>query len=230
MRNRGYTLIELTIVLAVIGVLAAILLPSLARAREAARRSSCMTNLMNLSLALHMYASEHEGTLPWSGGKDNGECLRALHSNYLPVIDVFRCPSDSSAWSSRDYRHDGEPRESPPPLQTSRYAEYSLRMSYDYLGAYTHAPVVLPPPPKGIPRIPIFWDIINLNAKGESTVTDFSHIPGGVNILYLDGSMDFTKTRDFYQPSMPANPRGIAYDPQPPPPSEDDERPGRRQR
>jgi prepilin-type N-terminal cleavage/methylation domain-containing protein len=54
-RHRGFTLIELLVVIAIIAILAAILFPVFARAREAARQSSCLNNHKQLSLAFRQY-------------------------------------------------------------------------------------------------------------------------------------------------------------------------------
>lgn len=60
----GFTLIELLVVIAIIAILAAILFPVFARARENARRASCMSNLKQLGLGMMMYVQDYDGNYP----------------------------------------------------------------------------------------------------------------------------------------------------------------------
>ena len=64
MRRHGFTLIELLVVIAIIAILAAILFPVFARAREKARQTACLSNLKQIGLALQMYQTDYDGSYP----------------------------------------------------------------------------------------------------------------------------------------------------------------------
>jgi prepilin-type N-terminal cleavage/methylation domain-containing protein/prepilin-type processing-associated H-X9-DG protein len=97
--KRGFTLIELLVVIAIIAILAAILFPVFAKAREAARKTNCLTNLKQLDLAIQMYVNDNDEVLPSSGiGGFIGEPTYMVAS-YLKNRGVLFCPDRAAMYS-----------------------------------------------------------------------------------------------------------------------------------
>ena len=97
MKHKAFTLIELLVVIAIISILAAILFPVFARARENARRTACLSNMKQIGLGLEMYKQDYDGTFPFSRALPLGT-FREVLQPYIKNTQVFVCPSAPSNW------------------------------------------------------------------------------------------------------------------------------------
>jgi prepilin-type N-terminal cleavage/methylation domain-containing protein/prepilin-type processing-associated H-X9-DG protein len=110
-RISGFTLIELLVVIAIIAILAAILFPVFARARENARRASCMSNLKQIGLAMMQYSQDYDERLPNNDYAFNTTGTLNWDEEIFPYVknvQIFQCPSASgtSSASSTQYNQD----------------------------------------------------------------------------------------------------------------------------
>jgi prepilin-type N-terminal cleavage/methylation domain-containing protein/prepilin-type processing-associated H-X9-DG protein len=93
----AFTLIELLVVIAVIALLISIVVPSLRKAKEYARRIVCCSNQTGIMKATIAFAMEHDSWYPvFSSGRYKGIDGSLLELNYLELPDVFQCPSDNA--------------------------------------------------------------------------------------------------------------------------------------
>lgn len=99
MKRNGFTLIELLVVIAIIAILAAILFPVFAAAREKARQTTCASNLKQLGLAITQYIQDYDEWAPdgnqnWGGGLGVGWAGQLLP--YTKSTGILACPSDTN--------------------------------------------------------------------------------------------------------------------------------------
>ena len=92
-RRPAFTLIELLVVIAIIAILAAILFPVFAQAREKARMTACLSNMKQIGTALTMYAQDYDETLPLNDYVGNG----------LGPLPGWRDPRAGDSWCSGIY-------------------------------------------------------------------------------------------------------------------------------
>ncbi len=109
MRRHGFTLIELLVVIAIIAILAAILFPVFARAREKARQTACLSNCKQMGLAVMMYCSDYDEMYParqrplpqpfiYNGYSHRAILWYMAIEPYHKNVQVFNCPSTEVTW------------------------------------------------------------------------------------------------------------------------------------
>jgi prepilin-type N-terminal cleavage/methylation domain-containing protein/prepilin-type processing-associated H-X9-DG protein len=144
--KRGFTLIELLVVIAIIAVLAAILFPVFSQAKDAAKKTSCLSNLKQMGTAFALYLNDSDGVYPTcdndmakiEGKPPEPETPEAdgpperdwtiTTQPYIKNFDILRCPSDSSL-KPKDPKNPDLTREYRTSYSINGWAEYSLSES-----------------------------------------------------------------------------------------------------
>lgn len=96
MKKNGFTLIELLVVIAIIAILAAILFPVFAQAREKARAISCTSNEKQVGLAILQYVQDYDETFPQACDVNWHNGWPSTVQPYIKSLDAFECPDDSN--------------------------------------------------------------------------------------------------------------------------------------
>lgn len=191
--NKKFTLLELLIVVAIIGILVSLLLPSLGRSRELTRRAVCMSNLSQMYRGLVVHGNRYNNDLPASQPVTNNDGIFAIkhgrrwHGHgklYKREIvnntDIYYCPSSSHVFAKgwinpNNDRYGGFPIDPDTPLLRTVISSYQYRSSFN--APNYQKPSFL----KNEPNEALMSDHMSFNFAQKVHVD-------GHNILFIDGS------------------------------------------
>lgn len=195
--RRGFSLVELLVVIGIIAVLIGILLPALGRAREQSRRAKCLANLRSIGQQLFVYANNHRDRLPngnpsnvWSDAA-SADWVMVNFAEDLKNGRVFHCPGD---------KDEDEPDVIESAVQNKRN---SARISYEFYSLF-FAPEYGPKLARLKGRAPLAWDLdggpraANLPGTGDE-----NHGPRGGNVLFSDGHAEWKDVSEWEDESWP---------------------------
>ena len=187
-QNRSaFTLVELLVVIAVVAILAALLFPVFARARENARRTSCQSNLKQLSLAATLYSQDYDEHFPLGLSPTGAGTFASsfdLLQPYVKSSQVGICPSDA-----------GIP-------DVALNLPGTGPVSYSANVRLTTSPFLGEASPPSLAqindsaRLPIIWDAVNVSTDPiVPNVRVMRRHMDGANCVFADSHVKWVKTR-----------------------------------
>ena len=128
---KGFTLVELLVVIAIIGILAALLLPAFSAAKSHAKRATCLNDLKQINLGVHLYADDHDNVLSlvststspdiWTDYKSWIKGYVGLHGASSSQDILFACPCDTYYFDYSDHVRISQGRHTQPQFNYSSY-------------------------------------------------------------------------------------------------------------